>query len=128
MQLIKAYRPMFICDDVPAMIAYYQEILGFQIIHRIDDIGKSGWASMGCGGVEIMFASPTYMPEGVKVDGKFPQCVHYFYTTDAEALRKRVTEAGYEASELKVTFYNNKEFETVDPAGNMLTFGQPLDD
>jgi catechol 2,3-dioxygenase-like lactoylglutathione lyase family enzyme len=37
---------MLMCDDVPASIAFYTEVLGLEVEGRMDRIGRSGWASL----------------------------------------------------------------------------------
>ena len=125
---LKDLIPMLICDDVPESIRFYTEALGFTVTGRMDDVGKSGWASLNKGRVQLMLASPHHEPEPVKVGGRYPQAVYYFYPEDVVALRESVLKKGYEASDLRVTFYGMKEFEMVDPSGHHLLFGQETDE
>lgn len=119
--------PMLMCEDVQESIRFYTKVLGFNVTSRMDDVGKSGWASLNQGKVQIMLASPSYLPEGVKVDGRYPQLVLYFYPDDIEALHQSVRNQGDAATDLVVRFYGMKEFEMVDPSGHMLVFGQDTD-
>ena len=57
--------PMLMCDDVPRSIQFYTDVLGFDLAAHMDDVGKSGWASLRRGRAELMLASPTYIPPGV---------------------------------------------------------------
>lgn len=120
--------PMLMCEDVQESIRFYTKVLGFNVTSQMDDVGKSGWASLNQGKVQIMLASPSYLPEGVKVDGRYPQLVLYFYPDDIEALHQSVRNQGYAATDLVVRFYGMKEFEMVDPSGHMLVFGQDTDE
>jgi len=95
---------------------------------RMDDIGKSGWASLNHGPVQIMLASPQQAETPVKVNGRYPQLTLYFYPQDIVALHASVRAKGYDASDLVVRFYGMKEFETVDPSGHVLVFGEETDD
>lgn len=119
-----AVTPMLMCADVQESIAFYTEALGLEVVDRMDDIGRSGWASLRRGGLHLMLASPTYIPAGVKVEGRFPQSIYYFYTRDLEALRDRVLAFGAEATEISQRFYDMREFEVVDPDGHVLVFGE----
>ena len=118
--------PMLMCEDVQASIRFYTDILGFEVTGRMDDVGATGFASLRNGKAAVMLASPTYIPQGRKVDGCFPQSNYYFYVADAERLRQSVVEAGWEATECVDRFYDIKEFELVDPDGHVLVFGQDL--
>ena len=118
--------PMLMCEDVQASIRFYTEILGFEVTGRMDDVGATGFASLRNGKAAVMLASPTYIAQGKKVDGCFPQSNYYFYVADAEGLRQSVVEAGWEATECVDRFYGIKEFELVDPDGHVLVFGQDI--
>ena len=118
--------PMLMCDDVQASIRFYTDILGFVVTGRMDDVGATGFASLRNGRAALMLASPSYVPQGRQVDGRFPQSHYYFYVADADALRQSIVEAGWEATECVDRFYDLREFELVDPDGHVLVFGQDL--
>ena len=118
--------PMLMCEDVQASIRFYTDILGFEVTGRMDDVGATGFAALRNGKAAVMLASPTYIAQGTKVDGCFPQSNYYFYVADAEGLRQSIVEAGWEATECVDRFYDIKEFELVDPDGHVLVFGQDL--
>lgn len=118
--------PILICDDVQVSIAFYTEVLGFTVTGREDDLGKTGWASLNQGDVQLMLASPTYLPEGVKVDGYYPQALFYLYPENVEALYALLKEQGHEVGELTVRGYGMKEFQLIDPSGHVLVFGEEV--
>jgi uncharacterized glyoxalase superfamily protein PhnB len=115
---------MLMCDDVPASIAFYTEVLGLEVEGRMDRIGRSGWASLIKGPVHVMLASPTYVPPGVKVDGRFPQSIYYFYVQGIEELHARARERGRRPTDIEQRFYDQREFQLVDPDGHVLVFGE----
>ena len=92
--VLKDMVPMLICDDVQASIRFYTEVFGFNVTDRMDDIGNSGWASLNHGPVQIMLASPSYVPKAVKVDGRYPQLMLYFYPENIEQLQAAETNKG----------------------------------
>ncbi len=96
---------MLLCEDVPASVAFYVDVLGFAVREKLDDVGRSGWASLARGSVRVMLSSPAYIPAAPKVEGRFTQCIHYFYVDDVAALREAVLAAGAVASDLAVRFY-----------------------
>ena len=120
--------PMLICEDVQETLAFYTDVLGFEIRDRMDDVGRSGWASLQSGGARLMLASPTYIPVAPLVDGRHPQALQYVYVDDVAALHRSVTGAGWPATDLVVRFYGMKEFEATDPAGHVLVFGEDTDE
>ena len=120
--------PMLLCEDVQEVLAFYTGVLGFEVRDRMDDVGRSGWASLQCGGARIMLASPTDIPVAPRIDGRHTQALHYFYVDDVAALHRSVQDSGWPATDLVERFYGMKEFETADPAGHVLVFGQDTDD
>ncbi len=43
---LDALTPMLLCEDVPASVAFYVDVLGFAVREKLDDVGRSGWASL----------------------------------------------------------------------------------
>ena len=118
--------PMLLCADVPASVRFYTDVLGFEVVDRMDDVGATGFASLRNGKAMVMLASPTYIPRAPRVDGRYPQSMYYFYVEDADALRRSVVDAGWPASECADRFYGLREFEVVDPEGHVLLFGHDI--
>ena len=118
--------PMLMCADVRASVRFYCDVLGFEVVDRMDDVGATGFASLRNGPAQIMLASPTYIPRAPRVEGRYPQAAYYFYVEDVDALRESVTAAGWSATECVDRFYGLREFEVVDPEGHVLLFGQDL--
>jgi len=122
--MLHSLAPMLICADVQASIKFYTDALGLEVVDRMEDVGRSGWASLRRERVHLMLASPTYIQDGVQVDGRFPQSIYYFYTSSVEALRERVLAYGAKCSPIEQRFYEMREFEVVDPDGHVLVFGE----
>ena len=120
--------PMMICNDVQATIKFYQEVLGFEVRDRMDDVGTSGWASLERGAVSLMLASPSYIPAPKPTEGQLSEVLFYFYTDDVVGLRNHIVECGYQVSDFAVRFYQMKEIELTDPEGHVLIFGQDTDE
>ena len=118
--------PMLMCAAVQAPVRFYCDVLGFEVVDRMDDVGATGFASLRNGATQIMLASPTYIPRAPTVEGRYPQSAYYFYVEDADALRQAVVDAGWPATECVDRFYGLREFEVVDPEGHVLLFGQDI--
>lgn len=118
--------PILICEDVQASIEFYTNVLGFSVTGREDDLGKTGWASLNQGSVQIMLASPAYLPDPIKVEGYYPQALFYFYPENVAALHTVLTEQGHEVGELTVRGYGMREFQMIDPSGHVLVFGEEV--
>lgn len=122
-----ALVPLLMCNDVPAQIRFYIEVLGFTVVDRMDDVGASGFAALQNGGASVMLASPTYVPKAPLVGDRHPQSACYIYVRDVAALRRRVVDAGWPATECVDRFYGLREFEVVDPEGHVLLFGEEIE-
>ena len=117
---------ILICDDVQASIKFYTDILGFTVTNRLDTVGKSGWASLNNGGVQLMLASPDYIPTPQKSEGRYSQAMYYFYPEDVASLHADLSQQGQAVTELTERFYGMREFEMLDPSGHVLVFGQQI--
>lgn len=117
---------MLICDDVQVSLRFYTEVLGFTVTDRMDDIGKSGWASISHGGIQLMLASPGYIVQPLKNQGRYSQSMYYFYPDDIDQLHASLQQRGLETTELVDRFYGMREFEMLDPSGHVLVFGQAI--
>ena len=127
MKMATKFNDMFAmvsCDDVQDSIAFYTENLGFSVSDRMDTVGKSGWASIRNGSVQLMLASPDYIPQPQKSEGRYSQAMYYFYPEDVQSLHADLQQRGLSVSELTARFYGMTEFEMLDPSGHVLVFGQ----
>lgn len=124
--MLKSMIPMLVCSDVQKSIEFYSDLLGLEVANRMDEVGKSGWASLQKGDIKLMLASPTYLPDMPKVEGRYFQAMYYFYTDELARLREQITAKGHECTEIVERFYNMKEFEMADPDGHLLVFGQEV--
>lgn len=118
--------PMLLCNDTQKSIRFYRDILGFEVIDRMDDVGNTGWASLQRGPNRIMLASPSYLKSpGTKADGSLDSDVlHYFHCDDVVGIRAHLVASGIDVSNLFVRFYGKKEIEFRDPDGRVLIFGE----
>lgn len=124
--MLKSMIPMLVCSDVQKSIEFYTDVLGLRVQSRMDEVGKSGWAMLKKGDVELMLASPTYLPDMPKVEGRYFQAMYYFYMDELAKLREQAMAKGQECTEIVERFYNMKEFEMADPDGHLLVFGEEV--
>lgn len=122
--------PMLVCNDVQVSIAFYRDVLGFEVIDRMDDVGLTGWASLERGANRLMLSSPSYWePPEKNADGELASDVmHYFHCLDVAGIREHLLAADVEVSEFFVRFYGKKEIEFRDPDGRLLIFGEDTDE
>lgn len=121
---------MLICSDVQRSISFYSDVLGFEVVDRMDDVGLTGWASMRRGSNRLMLASPSYVPMPIRnEEGSLKSDVlHYFHCENLEQIRRHLVAKQVEVSPFVVRFYGKKEIEFRDPDGRTLVFGEDTDD
>lgn len=124
MPTLKDMVVMLMCDDVQESIEFYTSVLGFSVVDRVDTVGKTGWASLSNGNVQLMLASPDYIPKPRKSEGRYSQAMYYFYPEDVASLHSEIHRRGVAVTDLTARFYGMTEFEMLDPSGHVLVFGQ----
>jgi len=120
--------PILICEDVQKSIDFYCRVRDFEVADRMDDVGKTSWASLRNGHVQIMLGSPTYLPKPKKTTENTRSRFTISTRKMWPALRDSIIAKNEEVSELRVRFYGMKEFEMPNPDGHMLLFGQDTDE
>lgn len=120
--------PMLRCGDVPVSVRWICDVLGFDVVDQMDVVGASGWACLRRDGARNKLASPTYLPEPTKTDGKHLQCLDNFHLSGVVTLHAHAAAAGAVPSDLRVTFYGKQEFNLSDPDGHQLLFGEDTEE
>lgn len=124
--MLTGMTPMLICADVQRSIAFYTDVIGLTCNERMDDVGKSGWASLVKGPISLMLASPQYFPEAPKVHDRYFSAQYYFYCDNLDELREHIIAKGFEPTGFVEQPYGMREFEMPDLDGHLLVFGQPM--
>jgi len=102
-------------DDVAAAIAYYRDVLGFGISYQQDDLGV-----MYRDAVTILLIRRTEHHKGIG------SCE--FYVEDADALFDELQAKGAKLDGPPVSHpWGLRDFRTVDPEGNRITFAQTFE-
>jgi uncharacterized glyoxalase superfamily protein PhnB len=120
---LKSLVPILRVLDVDKSLAFYQEALHFDVLHRYEQDGHLHWALAKSGEIALMFARcPT--AQGVLLPAKKDDLVLYFQTDDIATLHATLTAKGYRVSAVRGTFYGMQECDLTDPDGYQLWFGQ----
>ena len=107
--------PVIALDDVPAGVAYYRDVLGFEINYQQDDLGVVDRDK-----VTLLLAARTNQNKGTGSA--------YFYVRDADALYAELIAKGAHALGEPVSHpWGLREFHVRDLEGNALKFGQPFE-
>jgi len=112
--MLKKIMPELPCTDVGAAVAYYRDVLGFNINYQQNNLGV-----MDRDAVRVLLVART--PRHSGIGGA------YIYVDDADALHAELRAKGAEMSEEPTSHeWGLRDFCVTDLEGNAITFGQPL--
>ena len=131
---VKGAVPMFVVYDVPTSVAFYRDILGFEIIRTSEPFTDArdnfGWALMRLDGVELMLNNAyennirPSTPDPARTSGHADTFL-YFNCPDVDAAYCYLRAKGIAVEEPKVTYYGMKQLHVNDPDGYNLCFQWP---
>jgi uncharacterized glyoxalase superfamily protein PhnB len=102
-------------DDVAAGVSHYRDILGFSVNYQQRDIGVIDRDS-----VRILLIARTERHQGIA------SC--YIYVADADGLHRELVSKNANVQGDPISRpWGLREFSVLDPEGNRLTFGQPIE-
>ena len=135
--------PILIADDMDATIAFYRDVLGFEVTSQIPDENPT-WCFMRRDGAAIMFTSPEdhdhdeddahghshgeddghdHDHENSGAEGLWTM---YVYSDGVESLWEELKDETNVAYPIYDTHYGMREFGIRDCDGNMLSFGRDI--
>lgn len=119
--------PLLSVYDMPRAVAFYCDMLGFEIENQWSPGGHLYWAELKSGDTWLMLNAEhedgERRPEhDHRAHGR--DLTFYFYPPDVVALRESVLRRGGAPSEFVVTHYRHKQFTLRDPDGYTLCFSQ----
>lgn len=129
--MLKNLIPMLNVANIEASLEFYRKALGFEIVSSPDAVKEWRWAMIRSGATELMLSESDCDLE--LKQGIDPQhstdwpVIFYFYPDDVSQLHQKVTQAGFNPTELVDTLYGMTEFSLQDPDGHVLSFGQDTD-
>jgi len=126
---IAGVAPFFIVRDVPRILAFYREMLGFEITFQGPEPDDIFFGIVERGGAMLMFKDigvdplPNHTRDIGKGEARWDA---YFAVPDPDALAAEYAENGVEFSEpLTDTHDGLRGFEIQDADGYVLFFGRP---
>jgi len=133
---IQGAVPMFVVYDVPTSIAFYRDILGFEVIQTskpfTDAKDDFGWALMRLNGVELMLNNA--YEDNIRPPEPDPArtAAHrdtflYFNCPDVDAAYAYLRGKGVAVEAPKVAYYGMKQLNVTDPDGYSLCFQWPAE-
>lgn len=124
--------PELLCSDTARSIAFYRDVLGFEILY---DRPEEGFAYLNLGGAQIMLEKESDYWFTGKLERPYGRGINFeIEVTDADALCRRVKAAAVPLfREIEERWYRredeevgNRQFLVQDPDGYLLRFAQDL--
>lgn len=125
---INGIEPLLEVYDLPTSIAFYRDVLGFELIAG----DASWWCRLRSGDVTLML-NTAYDP-GERPEEPEPERVRshadtslYFSSADPLEMHKHLHAMGWPVTDPEVTSYGMKQVTTKDPNGFQLVFMCPVE-
>ena len=111
--------------DPGRSIAFYRDVLGFQVQPAAQNSGIPGAVELVKGPARIQLATQDAAPDSTGEQRPRGTAILFFETNDVAALRDAIVARGGRPSELeKVNWVKLRVFQIHDPDGHTLWFGQ----
>lgn len=123
---VGAMIPLLVVYDMRRSVAFYRDVLGFEIESSWEPDGHFYWAQLKCGETRLMlnaeFEDEERRPEHERPHSQ--DATFCFYPHDVVALREAIIGRGGSPGKLQQTHYEHTQFELHDPDGYKLMFTQ----
>jgi catechol 2,3-dioxygenase-like lactoylglutathione lyase family enzyme len=122
--------PMFQVFDMPTSLAFYCDVLGFQIVQSAGPAPRCGWALLRRDGIELML-NTQFEDDDRPANGDPVRKQHhgdasiFFDCSDPDAAYSHFRVHGVDAQPPVVRDYGWKQVYITDPDGYVLCFHRP---
>jgi glyoxylase I family protein len=117
--------------DMPASLAFYRDVMGFQVVSDAPEDGRCDWVWLKSGESELMLntayeseARPP-APDAARI-AAHGDTILYFACEDVEAAASVLRARGVASREPIVTLYGMKQVYLQDPDGYAICLQQPI--
>jgi glyoxylase I family protein len=131
---IEGAVPLLCVYDVPTSIAFYRDVLGFEVIQTSNPFTSAkddyGWAMLRLNGVELMLNNAYEnnirppRPDTARAHSH-RDTILYFACRDVDGTYAYLRERGVAAEPPKVAYYGMRQVYVKDPDGYGLVFQWP---
>ncbi|HEX2992251.1 MAG TPA: VOC family protein [Anaerolineales bacterium] len=125
--MLKKLTPNLMVEDVARTLAFYREVLGFQVLTTLPEQEPFDFAIVQRDGVELMFQSRASLSDNVPALSGVPIGASQTFYIEVEGVRD-LYQALHDKVEIVVdfhsTFYGTQEFYFRDINGYILSFSE----
>ena len=122
--------PLIQVFDMPRSLAFYRDLLGFEMIADSGNGDNSSWVWLRQGGIDLMLNDqyePGRVPDAVPAERTkwHDDTCLYFGCPDPDAMYEYLSEKGLQFDPAKVAPYGMKQLYLRDPDGYGICFQWP---
>lgn len=124
---IEGLAPLIAVFDMPKAVAFYRDILGFEIVAQSGSGDDFDWGLLRCGAAEIMLSIAYDRGERPAVPDDRRIAAHedaalFFSCRDLDGLYTHLSEKGVALEPPRVTPYGMRQLRLKDPDGYLICF------
>lgn len=127
--MLKKLTPNLMVEDVGRTLAFYREVLGFEVLTTVPGQEPLDFAIVKRDGVELMFQSRTSLSENVPALAGAPIAASQTFYIEVEGLLDLYKALHGQVEivvDLHTTFYGTQEFYFRDLNGYVLSFSEAV--
>ncbi len=120
---LRSLTPLLNVEDTPRAIAFYRDLLGFEVEMAWPEEGPSQWAMLVRDDMRLMINSPDDGSDSQARRDRpsYADALLYFGTTDVATVHARLSAAGVPVAPITEQMYG-RELRLRDPDGYELAF------
>jgi glyoxylase I family protein len=125
---IRGMAPLLYVYDMPTSIAFYSDVLGFQIVASDrKPVPHNDWVLLELNGVQLMLNTAyeadhrPSTPDAIRIAAHRDTCI-YFSCPDVDATHKYLRDKGVKVKPPEIAHYGMKQLYLSDPDGYDLCF------
>lgn len=126
---LRGMAPLLVVEDLQASLAFYRDVLDFEVISTSGDDYPPGWALLARGGTELML-NGAHGPGALAPRDPARAAAHgdtalYFGCADLDGAWQHLRGHGIELAEPMLTDYGFRSLALTDPDGYTLVLHWP---
>lgn len=124
---MKSLTPLLNVQDIARSLAFWRDLLGFEVVSTYDFEGRPAWARLRKGQVEVMLNGRGGDPGHRLSRERYTDAVLCFGADDVHALVRELRAKGLQVEDPEAQEYGLEEIILRDPDGYDLAISSPSD-
>jgi len=128
-QNVQSLTPLLQVYDMQRSVAWYRDVLGFQVMSTYEPDGHLYWATLQLGGAVLMlnarYEDDERPPSPPPAQGREDTTL-FFLCENVDAAYAELSNKAGRVSAPETAFYGMRQMEVIDPDGFVLCFQHPV--